>query len=45
MNIMNIYEMKSEELPMGPEIFAREQNKETHLKEVMKYQKSFQRDL
>jgi hypothetical protein len=36
MNIMNIDEMESEEFPMGPEIIAREQKKDTHLKEVMK---------
>jgi hypothetical protein len=34
-NIMNIDEMESEEFPMSPEIIAREQNKDTHLKEVM----------
>jgi hypothetical protein len=33
-NIMN--EMESEEFPMSPQIIAREQKKDTHLKEVMK---------
>jgi hypothetical protein len=35
-NIMNVDEMESEECPMSPEIIAREQKKDTHLKEVMK---------
>jgi hypothetical protein len=34
-NIMNVDEMESEEFPMSPEIIAREQNEDTHLKEVM----------
>jgi molecular chaperone GrpE (heat shock protein) len=33
---MNVDEMESKEFPMSPEIIAREQNKDTHLKEVMK---------
>jgi hypothetical protein len=33
---MNVDEMESEEFPMSPEIIYREQNKDTHLKEVMK---------
>jgi hypothetical protein len=36
MNIMNIDEMESEEFPMSPEIIAREQQKYTNLKELMK---------
>jgi hypothetical protein len=36
MNIMNLDEMESEEFPMSPEIIARGQNKDTHLKEMMK---------
>jgi hypothetical protein len=35
-HIMNLDEMESEEFPMSPEIIAREQKKDTHLKEVMK---------
>jgi hypothetical protein len=35
-NIMNVDEMESEEFPMSPEIIAREQKKDTQLKEVMK---------
>jgi hypothetical protein len=35
MNIMNIDEMESEEFPMSPERIAREQKKDTHLKEVI----------
>jgi hypothetical protein len=34
-NIMNVDEMESEELPMRPEIISPEQEKDTHLKEVM----------
>jgi hypothetical protein len=41
MKIMNIDEMESEEFPMSPEIIAREQKKETHLKEVMKKSENF----
>jgi hypothetical protein len=33
--IMNVDEMESKEFPMSPEIIAREQKKDTHLKEVM----------
>jgi hypothetical protein len=35
-HIMNVDEIESEEFPMSPEIIAREQKKDTHLKEVMK---------
>jgi hypothetical protein len=35
-NIMNFDEIKSEELPMSPDIIAREQKKDSHLKEMMK---------
>jgi hypothetical protein len=38
---MNVDEMESEEFPMGPEIIAREQNKDTHLKEVIKKSDKF----
>jgi hypothetical protein len=31
-NIMNVDEMESEEFPMSPEIIAREQKKDIHLK-------------
>jgi hypothetical protein len=31
-HIMNVDEMESEEIPMSPEIIAREQKKDTHLK-------------
>jgi hypothetical protein len=31
-NIMNVDEMESEEFPMSPDILAREQKKDTHLK-------------
>jgi hypothetical protein len=34
-NILNVDEMESEEFPMTAEIIAREQKKDTHLKEVM----------
>jgi hypothetical protein len=44
-NIMNVDEMESEELPMSPEIIAREQKKDKHLKEVMKKSSSSQREL
>jgi hypothetical protein len=40
-NIMNVDEMESEELPMSPDIIAREQKKDTHLKEVMKKSDKF----
>jgi hypothetical protein len=40
-NIMNVDEMESEEFPMSPEIIVREQNKDTHLKEVMKKSDKF----
>jgi hypothetical protein len=38
---MNVDEMESEEFPMSPEIIAREQNKDTRLKEVMKKSDKF----
>jgi hypothetical protein len=34
-NIVNINGMESEEFPVSPEIIAREQKKDTNLKEVM----------
>jgi hypothetical protein len=40
-NIMNVDEMESEEFPMSPEIIAREQKKDIHLKEVMKKSDKF----
>jgi hypothetical protein len=40
-NIMNVDEMESEEFPMSPKIIAREKNKDTHLKEVMKKSDNF----
>jgi hypothetical protein len=40
-NIMNVDEMESEEFPMSPEIIAREQKKDTHLKEVKKISDKF----
>jgi hypothetical protein len=40
-NIMNFDEMESEEFPISPEIIAREQKKDTHLKEVMKKSDKF----
>jgi hypothetical protein len=40
-NIMNVDEMESEEFPMSPEIIAREQKKDTYLKEVMKKSDKF----
>jgi hypothetical protein len=42
MNIMNFDEM---EFPMSPEIIAREQNKDTHLKEVMNKSDTFSKRL
>jgi hypothetical protein len=36
MNIMNFDEMESEEFPMSPEIIAREQQKDSQLKELIK---------
>jgi hypothetical protein len=33
--------LKSEEFPMSPEIIAREQKKDTHLKEVMNKSEKF----
>jgi hypothetical protein len=33
---MNVDETESEEFPISPVIIAREQKKDTHLKEVMK---------
>jgi hypothetical protein len=38
---MNVDQMESEDFPMSPEIIAREQNKDTHLKEVMKKSEKF----
>jgi hypothetical protein len=38
---MNFDEMESEEFPMSPDIIAREQKKDTHLKEVMKKSDKF----
>jgi hypothetical protein len=38
---MNVEKMESEEFPMRPEIIAREQKKDTHLKEVMKKSDKF----
>jgi hypothetical protein len=40
-NIINVDEMESEEFPMSPGIIAREQKKDTHLKEVMKKSDKF----
>jgi hypothetical protein len=40
-NIMNIDEMESEEFPMSPGIIAREQKKDTHLKEVRQKSEKF----
>jgi hypothetical protein len=40
-HMMNVVEMESLELPMIPEISAREQEKDTHLKEVMKKSDKF----
>jgi hypothetical protein len=42
---MNVDQMESEEFPMSPEIIAREQKKETNLKEVIRNQTSSQREL
>jgi hypothetical protein len=42
MNIMNYDEMKSEEFPMSPEIIAREQQKDSQLKELIKRSESSQ---
>jgi hypothetical protein len=41
MNIMNFDEMESEEFPMSPEIIAREQHKDSQLKELMKRSDKF----
>jgi hypothetical protein len=38
---MNVDQMESEDFPMSREIIAREQNKDTHLKEVMKKSENF----
>jgi hypothetical protein len=38
---MSVDEMESEEFPMSPEIFACEQKKDTHLKDVMKKSDKF----
>jgi hypothetical protein len=40
-HIMNVDEIESEEFPMSPEIIAREQKKDTHLREVMKKSDKF----
>jgi hypothetical protein len=40
-NIMNVDEIESEGFPMSPEIIAREQKKDTYLKEVMKNSDKF----
>jgi hypothetical protein len=40
-NIMNVDEMELEEFPMSPETIAREQKKDTHLKEAMKKSDKF----
>jgi hypothetical protein len=40
-NIMNFDEMESEEFPMSPEVIARKQKKDTHLKQVMKKSDKF----
>jgi hypothetical protein len=41
MNIMNFDEMESEELTMSPAIFAREQQKDSQLKELIKRSDNF----
>jgi hypothetical protein len=41
MNITNFDEMESEEFPMSPDIIAREQKKDSQLKEVMKKSEKF----
>jgi hypothetical protein len=41
MNIMNFDEMESEEFPMIPEIIAREQQKDSQLKELIKRSDKF----
>jgi hypothetical protein len=41
MNIMNFDKMESEEFPMSPEIIAREQQKDSQLKEFMKRSDKF----
>jgi hypothetical protein len=40
-NKMNVDEKESEDFPMSPGIIAREQKKNTHLKEVMKKSDKF----
>jgi hypothetical protein len=40
-NIVNVDGMESEEFPMNPEIIAREQKRDTYLKEVMKKSDKF----
>jgi hypothetical protein len=40
-HIMNVDGMESEAFPTSPEIIAREQKKDTHLKEVMKKSNKF----
>jgi hypothetical protein len=41
MNIMNFYAMESEEFPMSSAIIAREQHKDSHLKELIKRSDKF----
>jgi hypothetical protein len=41
MNIMNFDRMESEEFPTSPEIIAREQHKDSQLKELMKRSDKF----
>jgi hypothetical protein len=41
MNIMNFDEMESEEFPMSPEVIAREQQKDSQLKELIKRSHKF----
>jgi hypothetical protein len=41
MNTMNFDEMESEEFPMIPDIIAREQKKDSQLKEVMNKSEKF----
>jgi hypothetical protein len=40
-HIMNVDEMESDEFPMSPEIIAREQKKDTYLKQVMEKSDKF----
>jgi hypothetical protein len=41
MNIVNFHERESEEFPMSPEIIAREQQKDSQLKELIKRSEKF----